>query len=269
MTLRRRASPFALALALLAAAPALAYLPPATAILKRVAQRRDDLGLSALEVRGTLVLFGDAAAAAPPGAAPATAPGASPAPAGLDGHEQAVPVVLLVKWPGRCRLELAPAGAAPAAHPVATVRGERLAARGLDAAGPAAALLEGACALLGERGAGGTEPERHLARRLAAAGVSLTDVAMGRMNGRVAWVLGGRPQGPDPQAWVDKQAFQPVRLVATLAGARRDVRLLDFGSPVGGELFPRAVEVWNGPRLEARFTPEKVTPNPKLPDALF
>jgi hypothetical protein len=133
---------------------------------------------------------------------------------------------------------------------------------------PAArALDEGTCTLLAERG--GAAGERALAQGLAARGVALSDVALGRLGNRVAWVLGGRPREPRPQAWFDKQNLQPLRLVAPLGGPTRDVRLLDFGAPVGGDAFPRAVEVWSGDTLEARFTLEKLFQNPRLPDAAF
>jgi len=175
-----------------------------------------------------------------------------------------------VKAPGRCRLELAPESTPPAARPTLALRGTRVAGqRGLDGVPPARALLEGLCALLAERGAGGAEPERSLAERLAGRGVALGEVAFGRLGERVAWVLGARPQDPRPQAWIDKLTFQPIRLMASLGGADRDVRLVDFGSPIGGEVFPRAVEVWSADKLEARFTLGKVTTNLKLPDALF
>jgi hypothetical protein len=254
----------ALALAL-AAAPAAAYLPPATAILKRVAQRRDDVGAAALQVGGTLTFSGEAARRA-------AMSGIAANPGAATGADLTVPATLFVKTPGRCRLELTPASAPATAadRPAASVRGGRLAGRrGLEALPAVAALVEGVCALIGEKGAGGSEPERAFAQALAARGVALTDVALGRMGGRVAWVLGGRPQDARPQAWIDKQAFQPVRLIARFGDAARDVRLLDFGSPVGGDRFPRAVEVWNGTQLEARFTAERVAVNPKLPDAIF
>jgi len=254
----------ALALAL-AAAPAAAYLPPATAILKRVAQRRDDVGAAALQVGGALTFSGEAARRA-------TASGIAAAPGAATGADVTVPATLFLKTPGRCRLELAPAGAPTAAadRPAASLRSGRLSGRrGLEALPAVVALVEGVCALIGEKGSGGAEPERALAQALAGRGVALTDVALGRMGGRVAWVLGGRPQDARPQAWIDKQAFQPVRLIARFGDATRDVRLLDFGAPVGGDRFPRAVEVWSGTQLEARFTAEHVAVNPKLPDAIF
>jgi hypothetical protein len=248
------------ALALAFATTAAAYLPPATAILKRVVQRRDDLKLSSLEVRATLALSGDDARRAADVAG-------LPAPVG----DLTVPAVLLVKVPGRCRLELAPDGVAPAARPAVWTRGGRIVGqRGLDGVATARALLEGVCTLIAERGSGGVEPERALARRLAALGVALTDVGFGRLGARPAWVIGGRPRDPRPQAWFDKQALQPARLLAPLAGAPRDIRLVDFGTPPGGDAFPRTVEMWGGGgQIEARLTAEKVTQNPKISDASF
>ncbi|OFX18793.1 MAG: hypothetical protein A2V77_16265 [Anaeromyxobacter sp. RBG_16_69_14] len=244
----------ALVVALAVAFPAGAYLPPASAILKRVSQRRADLAVATVEVRGTLTFFGDAARHV------SAATGLP-----LSGPELAAPAILLVKLPWRCRLELAPGGVTPANRPTVSARGARI--RGMQNAPQARALLEGVCALLGEQGGGGAEPERSIALRLASQGVALNEVALGRLDGRVAWVLGGRP--PRPQAWVDKQSLQLIRLVAPLAGAERDVRLLDFGSPVGGDAFPRAVELWSGRDLDARFVTEKLMLNPKISDALF
>ena len=247
----------AAALALAVALPAAAYLPPATAILKRTVQRREELHLSALEGRGTIALSGEAAQRV------AVAVGVE-VPAG----ELTLPAVFTLKAPGRCRLELAPERVAPADRPAVSLRAGRvLGHRGLEAVPAARALVEGVCALLGERT--GAEAEQALAQGLAARGVALSEVALGRVGGRVAWVLGGRPQEARPQAWIDKQTFQPIRLVAPLGGPPRDVRLVDFGAPVGGDAFPRAVEVWTGGALEARFTLEKLWLNPRLPDAVF
>ncbi|HYQ81097.1 MAG TPA: hypothetical protein VEP68_06340, partial [Anaeromyxobacteraceae bacterium] len=72
-----------------------------------------------------------------------------------------------------------------------------------------------------------------------------------------------------PQAWVDKQTWQPLRVVFQGVGGLADVRLLDWGSPTGGDWFPRAVEVYQGGALQARFLTEKAAANPKVPDALF
>jgi len=245
------------ALALAVALPAAAYLPPASAILKRVAQRREELHLTSLEARGTIAFTGEAARRV------AAALGAPP-PAG----DLTTPAVLTLKTPGRCRLELAPERMASADRPAVSLRAGRVQGhRDLDAVPAARALLEGVCALLAQRT--GADAERALAQGLSAHGVALSDVALGRVGGRVAWVLGGRPQETRPQAWIDKQNFQPIRLVAPLGGPTHDVRLVDFGAPVGGDAFPGSVEVWTGGALGARFTLEKLWQNPRLPDSLF
>jgi sialate O-acetylesterase len=63
---------------------------------------------------------------------------------------------------------------------------------------------------------------------------------------------------------VDKDTFQPLRLVAQEGGTLLDTRLVDWGSPMGGDWFPRAVEVWEKDQLRLRFSVEKVQANPKL-----
>ncbi len=252
-------SRLALAVALaLASTPALAYLLPPATVLRRMAQRREELALASLEVRGTLGASGDAARAL------SAATGLP-----LSGSELFVPAVLSIKAPGRCRLELFPVATASADHSfVATARGKLAAGKGLDRSPAAVALLKATCALLGLRPAG-ADPGRVYADELFRLGVSLTDDYLGHMGGRVAYVLGAPPQEKRPQAWIDKQSFQPVRLVAVLAGPLADVRLVDYGLPVGGDLFPRVVEVHEGGALSLRFTADKLSANPKIPDSLF
>ncbi len=247
----------ALAVAL-AAAPALAYLLPPTSILRRMAQRREDLGLHALEARGTFAMSGEAAR---------NASAALGIP--LVGSELEVAAVVSLKMPGRCRLELAPADVSEADRPAISIRQGRLGgAKGLDRVPAAAAMAQGLCALLGERPAGG-DADRQYADRLARLGVPVAEVHLGRADGRLAYVLGARPTERKPQAWIEKQTFQPIRIVYPRAGSLAEVRLLDFGSPIGGDWFPRAVEVHGPAGLEARFTAEKVVANPKLPDSIF
>jgi len=253
----RRPLRVAVLAALLASTPAIAYLLPPAAVLKRMAQRREELALASLEVRGTLSASGETARAL------AAAAGLPP-----PGAELLVPAVLSIKAPGRCRLEIFPPGA-PADRPfVATGRGRVSGGRGLERVAAALALVKGACTYLGFR-PGGTDPGRVYADELARLGVALGEDYLGQMGGRVSYVIGAPPQEKRPQAWIDKQSFQPVRLLAALAGSPADVRLVDFGSPVGGDLFPRALEVHENASLSLRLTAEKVAPNPKIPDGLF
>ncbi|HUL61187.1 MAG TPA: hypothetical protein VLU43_18050 [Anaeromyxobacteraceae bacterium] len=249
---RRLAAAVALALSL----PALAYVLPVPAILKRAGARRADLSLDALEVTGTLQAEGDAAARI------AAAAGIRAA-----GARVALPARVDVKVPGRCRLEVAPPDAAEADRPYVSVRDGKVGGRGLDAIPAAVALVRATCALLAVQTSG--EADQAYGEALSRRGVALDDAELGRFNGRIAYVIGGRARDARPLAWFDKESFQPVRLQAPEAGALLDVRLLDWGSPIGGDWFPRAVEVWDRDTLRLRFTTEKAAANPKLPDALF
>jgi len=236
------------------ATAAVAYLPPAGAILRRAAQRRADAFPSPVEARGTVTFFGEAARQA---AAAARLP--------LQGPELASPAVVLLKAPSRCRLELAPEGVPPPERAAVSLKGARLSGqRGLERTAPARALVEGLCALLGEKGSA-----EALASELRRRGVNPSEVSLGRTDHRIAWVLGGRPREPTPQVWVDRQLSQPTRLIAPLAGATRDVRLIGLGTGPGGDAFPQTIEVRSGEQLELRFTADKVARNPKMADALF
>jgi hypothetical protein len=253
-----RSRALAAALAALFSLAARAYLPPVGAILRRVAQHRNDVAALAYEARGMVTFPGDAARRV------AALSGLSP-----QGQELSVPALLLVKSPGRCRLELSPERVPPRERPAATQRGDTFSGRrGLDGVAEARALVAAVCTLLTRSGSL-VESERHLARALASRGVSLSEVSFGLLDGRAAWVIGGRPQDTRPQAWIDKQSFQPVRFVAPGPGGPSDVRFLGFGSSTGGNGFPRTVEVWRGEDLALRFTAEKVKPGARIPDSAF
>jgi len=248
----------ALLLGLFAAAPALAYVPPVGAILRRLGQKREELALQSLEVRGTLLLHG----------APARAASQSTGLA-LAGEELSVPALLSFKMPGRCRIELVPPQTREADRPVIVSKSRKVTGfKGLERVPAAVSLVQGLCATIGEHPTGAT-PEHTYAEAFGHLGVSLTDVHFGRFAGRIAYVVGGRPAEAKPEAWIDKQTYQPIRLMSGPANALVDVRLLDYGSPAGGDWFPRAVEVYQGADLQARFTTEKASANPKVADSLF
>lgn len=252
MSLRRAA---ALAALLAAAAPALAYVLPATAILRQLGQRRAALQLSTLEVTATLRAEGAAAARLAP------LVGAPAAPA-LE-----VPVRLQLAVPHRCRLELAPADAAVTERPALATRDAQLAARGaLETVPGAAALVRSVCLLLAQPAQG--DASEIYGAALARRGVALPDVTLGRFDGRIAYVIGGRDRDAKPLLFVSKDDFQPMRLLATEGGALTDVRLLGWGSATGGDWFPRAVEVREGGALLLRLTTERAAANVKLDAAL-
>jgi hypothetical protein len=244
----RRGLALAAAAGLALAAPALAYLLPAEAILRKAAEKRASLELTTVEAVGTLELRG---AALPAGLPPTTT------------------ARVLVKTPGRARLELLLAEGAEADRPAASIREERLAGRGGLAPPPAlAALVRGLATLLAwPTGAEGKALGEALVRR----GVRLDEVSLGRFNGRLAWVLGGRLADPRPAplALIDKESWMPLRLQLVEGGATYDVRFLDWASAVGADRIPRAIEVWQGPELLVRFATERTTANLRLPDSLF
>jgi hypothetical protein len=234
-TLRRSAALVTLALA----APALAYIPPATTVLREAAKRRDETQPASVEARGSIRL-GDAAP---------------------------IPATLWVKSPGRCRLEIALPGASPAERPMAVVRSGKLAnARAMESAPAAVAIAQAACALLA--GPRGPAADRGYAQALAQHGVAVASVSLGHLGPSIAWVLGGPARGTQPQAWIEKQQLRPLRLIAELGGERRDVRLLEWtGEPK--QEFPHVIEVHSGDVLEARFAVERTIPNPRVPDSMF
>ncbi len=254
MSAGRRA---AAAIALAAALPALAYVLPVPGILRRVGERRAALDLASLEVTGTLVAEADAAdrLAAALGQRPAGAP-------------VSVSARLAVKVPGRCRLELSPPGVADAARPFVSVRDGKIASGGGLGDVPAAvALVRGVCTLLAVPTGG--DASAAYAAALSRRGVPLVDASLGRFDGQIAYVIGARANDAKPRVFVGKEAFQPLRLVADDGGALRDVRLLGWGSPTGGDWFPRAAEVWEGDRAKLRFTTERTAANVRMADLLF
>lgn len=138
---------------------------------------------------------------------------------------------------------------------------------GVDADPSAAALLRAVCTLLATSTAG--DASAAYAAALGRRGVALSDESLGRFDGRLAYVIGGRAREAKPLLYVDKDAFQPLRLIALEGGALQDVRFLGWGSPTGGDWFPRAIEVVQGDQLCLRFTTEKASANAKIPEGLL
>ncbi len=245
----------AAALVLAAALPAAAYILPVSGILRRLGERRAALSLYTLEVQGTLTARGAAAERL------VSVAGMRPA-----GREANAPARFQMKVPGRCRLEVAPRDVAEAQRPFVALRDGKLSGALADVPA-AAAFVRGACALLATATVGdvGGAYAAVLARR----GVALREATLGRFDGRIAYVVGGRAKDPKPLLFVEKDGFHPLRLVAPEGKELLDVRLVGWGSPMGGDWFPRALEVFAKDTPLLRFDTEKATANPKLPEGLF
>jgi hypothetical protein len=248
---RRAAALVALALAL----PAAAYILPVPGILRRLGERRAALALDALEVRGTLTAHGPAAERL-----------GHVAGARAGAGETSVPARFVMKVPGRCRLEVAPPDEPEAQRAFVALRDAKLSGPLADVPA-AAAFVRSACALLATQPRG--DASEAYAAALARRGVALGDATLGRFDGRIAYVLGGRAKDAKPLAFVEKDGFQPLRLVTLEGKELLDVRLIGWGSPLGGDWFPRAVEVFAKDAPLLRFDTERAAANPKLAEQLF
>lgn len=239
--------------ALLCSATAFAYVLPAYSILRRLVERRDDMRLSGLQVTGTATFPADAKT----GAA-----GALGVPPERDVQADAT---FSLKIPGRCRVDLkVPEGNVAAttfAYGKKRVEGKEIAA--------VTAALAQACPVLALRSASEGEARESLERQLRALGVDLKPTSLGRFGGKIAYVI-GKPAAGEPQFWVYKDTFLPARVLFKDAeGAQWDVRMVDFGSAVTGDWFPRVLEVRKNDEVAMRFTALGANAAVKLDDKLF
>lgn len=231
---------------------ALAYVMPASSILRRMVDRRESLKLNTLAVSGT-ALFPRASASEAASAL------------GLQTERDLqTDARFLMRFPGRCRLELT----SPNGGQVAAVNAYgKLRHEGQDLA-PVTQALAQVCPLLALRAASESEARAGLERHLDALGIKDRQTALARLDGRVVYVVGAR--SPGTQLWSYKDSFQPARVTYRDAkGTAWDVRMKDFGSAVAGEWFPRVVEVRRGEDLVMRFTTLDADPKPELPDGIF
>jgi hypothetical protein len=123
----------------------------------------------------------------------------------------------------------------------------------------------------------GQEPgpaAQKLVAALKAVSVNTEVVSYARFDGRVAYLIGSKPWETDkPQVWFDKDLLVPLRVVTLQkdgsAQTRLDVRLLGWGSPVGGAWYPAAVEIWRGDVLVRRTLTESLDRNITLDPGLW
>jgi hypothetical protein len=110
-----------------------------------------------------------------------------------------------------------------------------------------------------------------LAERLK---VDIEVVSYGRFDGRVAYVIGAKPwEEKKPQIWIDKDRLLLLRVVAVSGKGEsavvNDTRLLGWGSPEGGEWYPKVVEKWSSGKLQSRAVTRSVDKNQRTDAALF
>jgi len=240
--IRRRAVPASALWALLAAASAGGYILPASSILRRMSEARNDVQISNLRIDGTLTFASSAAREAA-------------ALFGGGGSEIQVDGVLMLKLPSRCRLEVSTQfarGAVVWSHGKQRAEGARL--------DELAIALAQICPLLATH----SGVEHYLSAMNIQAKTSL-----GRLGRQIAYVL-GQPADGEPQLWVYKDNFLPARIRWTDSDKRhRDLRFLDYGSPLTGEAFPRVIELYRESELLLRFSGLKSDSKAGLPEKLF
>lgn len=74
-------------------------------------------------------------------------------------------------------------------------------------------------------------------------GVDTEVVSMGRLDGRVAYVIGAKPwETNKPQMWLDKNLRVPLRLITTDGAVVKEQRLTGYGTEVVDQFFPRVIE---------------------------
>jgi hypothetical protein len=113
-----------------------------------------------------------------------------------------------------------------------------------------------------------------LEQRLTQMGVDVAVSSLGRLEGRVDFVVGARY--PDPSAsqlWVDRETFLPTRWRTAAGGGQPaaeplDIRYLQW-SPTAGLWYPARMVFFRGQRLVREILVENIRVNPDFDADLF
>jgi hypothetical protein len=252
---RWRSAPAALAvLTFTLGLAAWAYILPASSVLRRMMDVRDEQQLTSLRIDGTLSFTGEASRQA---ATTLHLP---------EGNEVLADATLWLRVPGRCRWDVTPLEGAKlsAIQSLAKRRAEGGELNGL------AVALEHLCPLLASRASAGAEGKAGLDRYMASLKLGERTTSLARFGGQVAYVI-GNPADGNPQLWIYKETFLParVRIPDPAGGAEWDVRFLDYASPVTSQWFPRIVEIRRGAEPVLKFTALKADPRVRIDDRMF
>jgi hypothetical protein len=125
-------------------------------------------------------------------------------------------------------------------------------------------LATWACELLALRKAEQAEAEAILSRFLEKNGVDPLTVSLGRIAGRVAYVIGAAPGQLDrPQLWVDRDSYAPLRLLARDGDAMVDVQLTRYMPSGLGYTFPRELRILRSGAEVVFLRADAIAPDPK------
>jgi len=240
----------------------LAYVLPSYAIVKKMCESRDNVGLTTLKVDGAATV------------GPTLAKDVSQAlNVDYSSGELYVSFSASMKFPGRCHLELSSPNTTKKVVAVSS-NGKRR-NEGLDLPALQVAADE-ICALLVVRGK--DEARAAVDKHLGSLKVNKGVVSLGRFHGVLAWVVGDAAEGAS-QLWVYKPLLNdlanappvyPARVRFTDDKSNKwDVQLYDWGSAVGSDWFPRVVEVNKGGEPQLKLTALTADVKAKLEDAQF
>lgn len=114
---------------------------------------------------------------------------------------------------------------------------------------------------------GGNEKDE-LMRALDAAGVRRDVTALGRLDGRVAWIIGAKEgDTASPQLWIDKDRSFPLQLVDPRT--KRTVRYDGWGDASNTSMVPARISWLKGADVEQELKIDTAKVNPKLGADLF
>lgn len=140
--------------------------------------------------------------------------------------------------------------------------------------GPSTGML---AALLMPRGSTPGEKVNRLLSLLKSVGINTRSVNLGIYGDDVresAFIIGAKAWESDKaQLWIDRESYQPVRLVIyDESGGERvryESRYLGYGSPAGGVWFPETIENYRNGELVRRSRLNEVRTNENLPESMF
>ena len=94
--------------------------------------------------------------------------------------------------------------------------------------------------------------------------------ALTRFHSRVAVVLGAKSWERDrPQFWLDKDRFVPLRLMLLDGKSLVDIQWVEWGTKTGGDWFPSVMEIRKDGTVIERCEVDEVTSGVSMPEDLF
>lgn len=218
----------------------LAFVMPTSGVLKRYASNRDGLSTSAMKAEGVAVI------------SPVLAKDLAPL-LGINWNsgDLNVNATLLVRLPGRCRLELSTPESTKTIA-VSSANGTKH-TEGGEVPALSAALTQ-ACAVLAVRSGDESSTRENLVRILQGLKIDTRSVALARLDDsvrNVSYLIGNRAEG-QPQFWVSKENFLPSRLKYADDKGTWDLRFTDFESQATDDVWPRVLEILKGSEPQLR-----------------